>query len=144
MGTGPQARYFPNGASDGFARFAGRIPSEEGFFDLYVHSQGRGTSFAQLGVDGTVEVADMLAIEQSLLGSGWKPGQPIRVVSCRVGDPALGNQAAAQELADFLDVVVKAPTQDIVLFEDGTYVITNLAKVTPQTPSTGSWQEFRK
>src|SRR5690242_19676055 len=106
MGAQSPAKHFPHAANDWFARCAGRIPREEGFFDLYIHSWGRGIYFAQLGLDGTVEVAEMTAIEQTLVEASWKPGDPVRVVSCRAGDPALGSRAAAQQLADFLGVVV--------------------------------------
>ena len=137
--------HFPNGASDDFAKLAGQLPKREGYFDLYVHSNNRGTVLAQLGADGkTVEVADMLTIEKTLKAAGWDGKQPIRLISCRAGDPALGKQAAAQQVADFFGVKVLAPTEDIVLFENGAYVITNKAKVTPTTTPTGTWNEFGK
>ncbi len=139
------ARHFPNGASDDFARLAGQIPNKEGYFDLYIHTNNKGTVLAQLGAGGkSTEVADMLAIEKTMKAAGWDGKQPIRLIGCRAGDPALGKRAAAQQVADFFNMKVLAPTEDIVLFENGIYVITNKVRVTPTTPSTGSWVGFGK
>lgn len=74
----------------------------------------------------------------------WDGKQPIRLIACRAGDPALGKQAAAQKVADFFGVKVLAPTEDIVLFEEGRFVITNAENVKPTTKSTGVWKEFEK
>jgi hypothetical protein len=83
-------------------------------------------------------------IRGEVQAGGWDGKQPIRLIACRAGDPALGNQAAAKQVADFFGVKVLAPTEDIVLFENGQYVITNKARVTSTTPSTGTWMEFGK
>ncbi len=86
----------------------------------------------------------MLALEKTLRSNGWNGQQPIRLIACRAGDPALGKRAAAQQLTDFLGVKVLAPTEDIVLFKSGKYVITNKKRVNEWTKSTGTWKEFGK
>ena len=140
MGLSQHAR-FPSGVQDDFLNAAGRIPNEAGYFDLYVHSRNAGTSFGK----SVLESADLLDVEKALLATGWKPGQPIRVISCRVGDPALGSRAAAKQLSDLLEVKIKAPTEDIIIYKDGTYAITNGPDLGPgRTRSTGTWTTYRE
>jgi hypothetical protein len=116
-----------------------------GYFDLYVHTNNGGTVFAQFAKDGkSFEVADMLMIEKTLKAAGWNGKEPIRLIACRAGDPALGRQAVAQQIADFFGVKVRAPTEDVVLFKQGAYVITNKRNVRPDTKSTGTWKEFTR
>jgi pantothenate kinase len=102
-----------------------------------------------LGTNKEKEAADLLTIEKTLKESGWKKGQPIRLISCRTGDPKLGKQAAAHKLSEFLETKVLAPTEDIILFDGGHYVITNELEdggkeITRFTKSTGTWKLFGK
>jgi hypothetical protein len=146
-GTRMKASHFPRvGPTDKFAQYAGRIPRREGYFDLYIHSMNRGSVLAQIGTDGAREVADMTVVRKALKDAGWDGKQPIRLISCSAGDPMLKKRSAAFKLAEELGVKVLAPTEDITLFSDGRFVITNLPEedVFPWTLNTGRWAEFGK
>jgi len=130
-GTGGQAL---EGGVGGYAAVGAELPknpflenaplmeAEPGYFDLASHSYAKGTQLLEavensnpLGIEGS--------IEKALTAAGWVEGQPIRLLSCSAGDPALGTQAFGQKLSSYLRVEVMAPASDITVFGDGSFVI---------------------
>jgi hypothetical protein len=80
----------------------------------------------------------------ALQNSGWQTGQPVRLFSCGAGNPALGANAPAQQLANILGVEVQAPTEAIHLFKNGEFVINDVNKAYQGvSKSTGTWLTFR-
>lgn len=141
LGVGPAAagvrlgwaKGNPLAGEDRFMELAGQVPQEPGVFDLYHHSMSEGI----YACEGEGEVVELLTLEMLLIKAGWKRGQPIRLFSCKAGDPKLGDRALGQKLADFLRVRVKAPTEDVVLDEGGKYTISNQD---PAVRNTGTWR----
>lgn len=149
MGLNPKSgAYFPGGVDpeDLFIKYARRVPTEGNYFDFYVHAQraeGGGLAFSRLSAEGALEEVSAADLAIAVHDSGWKSGEPVRLFSCGVGDPALGANCPAQQLADLLGVDVKAPTQAIHLFENGDYVINNAQNATQGvTKNTGTWKIF--
>jgi len=101
---------------------ARRAPHEEGYFDVI----GHGTP-TDISGRSAPDVAAAVRATPS-----WN-GQDVRLLSCSTrGCPINGGESIAQELADALQVQVKAPTTDILV--DGRGKIT--------FDSGGTWKIF--
>ncbi len=133
--SGPTGVTF-QGRGDRIGALAKKLKPEPGYFDLFVHGDGR--SFALLH-DGEWVKIPPNSVRKYLRGQKGYRGQPIRLLSCEAGaDGAI----TAQAIADGLNVHVKAPTEKISLSQDKVtgeveYIIGN----DPDHPS-GGWAEF--
>ena len=77
-----------------------------------------------------------------LTSNGWQ-GEPIRLISCSAGDPALGANAFGAKLSSYLNVPVMAPASDITVFSEGSFVIGPGEAASPLTPSIANpWTVF--
>jgi len=86
-------------------RNARRAPHEEGYFDVI----GHGTPTDISGMPASDVAA---AVRET---PSWN-GQDVRLLSCSTGGcPINGGESIAQQLADALQVHVKAPTTDILI-----------------------------
>ena len=89
----------------------------DGYFDVVVHGD---ITKVQIEVNGKVMMADHRLIGNMLLHSEDYTGQPIRLLSCNTG---FSDTGFAQNLSNYLNVEVLAPTKYIWAYPNGTHVV---------------------
>lgn len=114
---------FVNNAEQ-LARFARRIPSEDGFDDFTIHCDGLNF---YIDMVGNGKAKDFVKISVDDLAKHIKDskeftGGPIRIISCQAGKY---DDGPAKQLATKLGVAVKAPTEDIHVDEKGEIFISD-------------------
>ena len=89
----------------------------DGYFDIVVHGD---INKVQIEVNGKVIMADHRFIGNMLLHSESYTGQPIRLLSCNTG---FSDTGFAQNLSNYLNVKVQAPTKYIWAYPNGKHVV---------------------
>lgn len=100
--------------ADDFGKFASRIPSKAGTYDIALHGSQKTVSFYGERID-----ADTLA-KIVKARNDYDKKSAIRLLSCNTGK---GEDCFAQRLANKLGVSVEAPDDIIWARSDGTYTI---------------------
>ena len=90
---------------------------DNGFFDIVAHG---GNYIVQIEINGKAQPVDHRFIGNMLLHSDAYNGQPIRLLSCNTGRLADG---FAQNLANFMNVEVCAPTKYIWAYPNGKHLV---------------------
>ena len=90
---------------------------DNGFFDIVAHG---GNYKVQIEINGKAQPVDHRFIGNMLLHSDAYNGQPIRLLSCNTGRLADG---FAQNLANFMNVEVCAPTKYIWAYPNGKHLV---------------------
>ena len=111
-----------NGHGSALAIVAKRVKKEPGFTDVAVHGSPNSISVFRKKVGGGEEeiVLDQRRLARFLkTDSGYKGGK-IRLLSCKTGDQ---NGSFAQNLANKMGVVVRAPSDTLHIWPNGRMVI---------------------
>jgi filamentous hemagglutinin len=112
---------------------------KNGVFDVVAHG---GTAIILITHNGkTLEINSRTAAKLIKAKSGYKRGQPIRLLACNTGASANG---FAQNLANKLGVIVEAPTKVVWAYPNGRYVVADRRKENPQLPDLSNRGIFKK
>ena len=100
-----------------FASNVVNVKAEEGFFDVALH--GRDTSVKFFDQDIDAYTLSQIIRQRD----DYKKGMPVRLLSCSTGKTENTGDCVAQIVANELGVIVKAPTEDIWVYPNGTYIV---------------------
>ena len=131
---------FKSKPSEFFANIANRKDIDiNGIYDVVAHG---GTAIIQVTHNGRIlEVDSRTAARLITSKTDYKPGQPIRLLSCDTGSLSNG---FAQNLANKLNVVVEAPTKLVWAYPNGTYFVAGRRKDDPNLPDMRNRGVFKK
>lgn len=110
-----------------------------GVYDVVAHGKD---AIIQIEHNGqTIDIDSRTASKLFSRRSDYKRGQSIRLLSCDTGASATG---FAQNLANKLNVVVKAPTKLVWAYPDGKYIVASRNPKNPNTPNLKDLGKFVK
>ena len=104
-------------------RYADRVPPLNGFTDVFIHGTENGKAFAVI-YKGNKVILSHREVAGWLKSQGIKGN--IRLISCYSGSRLTGS--VAQNLSNKLGVTVRAPTNKVTLWPDGSITAPNGTK----------------
>ena len=104
-------------AQNPLATYAQRIPKMEGFYDVVMHGADTAVWFFGSKIDAYT-LAQIIRQRPD-----YKKGTPIRLLSCNTGNTDNTGDCVAQLLANELDVIVRAPTEELYVSFKGEMTI---------------------
>ena len=125
-------------STDQLAVNAKKIKPIDGFTDIVAHGDEYSIVFKDTrGNEENVSAAEFAEILQA---SGGYKGGNIRLFACSTG---AGEGIVPQYLADKLGVDILAPTEDITVFKDGSFIVANDDTDAIMGIETGKWKLFK-
>ena len=109
--------YTNDTAQNPLATYAQRIPKMEGFYDVVMHGVDTAVWFFETKIDAYT-LAQIIRQRPD-----YKKGTPIRLLSCNTGNTENTGDCVAQLLANELDVIVCAPTEELYVSSGGDITI---------------------
>lgn len=100
-----------------FPSYSKNIPKEEGFYDIVTHGADTFVDFFGEPIDAYT-LANIIRNRKDYIKS-----TNIRLISCSTGNTENTGNCFAQILANELGVIVKAPTQIINVYPNGTFFV---------------------
>lgn len=123
-----------------FANIANRKDIDKnGVYDVVAHGSA---AIIQVTHNGEIlKIDSRIAAKLIKSKTDYKPGQPIRLLSCDTGSSTSG---FAQNLANKLNIVVEAPTKLVWAYPNGKFFVAGRRKDDPNKPDMNNLGTFKK
>ena len=100
-----------------FASYVRNVPRKEGFYDVALHGSDTSVEFFGTRIDAYT-LSQIVRQRKD-----YKPGTPVRLLSCNTGNTDNTGDCVAQIIANELGVVVEAPTEILYVSPNGVITI---------------------